>query len=83
MLEIVWNDDQILRQGDGDLEKQTSLHPNTRPIHLTSPCIVALAWTMLMLLFCVEVRTLLVESLYDHTWQRFGLLAYYPLVFFM
>lgn len=83
MLEIVWNDDQILRQGDGDLEKQSSPHPNTRPVHLTSPMIVGLAWAMLLLLFCVEVRTLLVESLYDHTWARWGMMAYYPVVFFM
>lgn len=83
ILEIVWNDDQILRQGDGDLEKQSALHPNKRPIHLTIPFICAVAWALILLLFCLEVRTLLIESLYDHTWMRFAILSYYPLVFFM
>lgn len=83
ILEIVWNDDQILRQGDGDLEKQNAKNPNQRPRHYNAPATVALAWALLAVLFGLLVRTLLVESLYDHTWQRFAFLVYYPTIMFM
>lgn len=80
ILEIVWNDDQILRQGDGDIEKQSAKHPNKRERMLLVPCTVAIAWCLLMLLLGLLVKSLLVESLYDHTWLRFAILAYYPIV---
>lgn len=83
ILEIVWNDDQILRQGDGDVEKQSMSNPNTRPRNLMVPFTVALAWLMLIILLCLMVKTLLVESLYDHTWFRFAMLGYYPVILFM
>lgn len=83
ILEIVWNDDQILRQGDGDLEKQTAKNPNTRSKQLNVPFSVAIAWLLLMVLLGLMIRTLLVESLYDHTYVRFALLVYYPVILFM
>lgn len=83
ILEIVWNDDQILRQGDGDLEKQTAKNPNVRAKQLNVPFSVAIAWLLLTVLLGLMIRTLLVQSLYDHTYIRFALLVYYPVILFM
>lgn len=54
-----------------------------RPRKYIAAVVVALAWVLMLLLLGLTVRTLLVETLYDGTYIRFAILAYYPVVFMM